>query len=113
MANLPGGASWKLVRLILSLAVVLFGVGEATNISPAKTGHRRRRRHWKASKEGTILAIRLRGGSGATTITQQQQEAHGPLIQGAYDWCVNLGAPSALVAGAVVATDYENMEIWN
>ncbi|KAG7338352.1 hypothetical protein IV203_028600 [Nitzschia inconspicua] len=27
----------------------------------------------------------------------------------AYDWCVNLGAPAALVAGAVVATLYENV----
>ena len=26
-----------------------------------------------------------------------------------YDWCVNLGAPAALVAGAVVATLYENV----
>jgi hypothetical protein len=31
------------------------------------------------------------------------------LIEGAYSWCCNLGAPSALVAGAVVATLYENM----
>jgi hypothetical protein len=28
---------------------------------------------------------------------------------GAYDWCVNLCAPSALVAGAVIATIYENI----
>lgn len=27
----------------------------------------------------------------------------------AYDWCTNLGGPSALVAGAVIATMYENM----
>ncbi|KAL3916835.1 MAG: hypothetical protein SGILL_005000 [Bacillariaceae sp.] len=27
----------------------------------------------------------------------------------AYDWCVNLGAPAALVAGAVIATLYENV----
>lgn len=34
---------------------------------------------------------------------------YGPFIEGAYDWCCNLGAPSALVAGAVIATLYENM----
>lgn len=31
------------------------------------------------------------------------------LIEGAYGWCGDLGAPSALVAGAVVATLYDNM----
>lgn len=34
---------------------------------------------------------------------------YGSLIESAYGWCVNLGAPSALVAGAVVATLYENI----
>jgi len=32
------------------------------------------------------------------------------LISSSYDWCMNLGAPSALVAGAVIATIYENMK---
>jgi hypothetical protein len=31
------------------------------------------------------------------------------IIMGAYDWNMNMGGPSALVAGAVVATLYENM----
>lgn len=31
------------------------------------------------------------------------------LVDDAYGWCCNLGAPSALVAGAVVASIYENM----
>ena len=31
------------------------------------------------------------------------------LVQGAYDWCTNLGAPAALVAGAVIATIYETL----
>lgn len=31
------------------------------------------------------------------------------VISSCYDWCVNLGNPAALVAGAVVATLYENM----
>jgi hypothetical protein len=45
----------------------------------------------------------LRGG-GILTHEQYQE-----FIDGAYGWCCNLGAPSALVAGAVVATLYENM----
>jgi len=44
---------------------------------------------------------RLRGG-GST-------EDYIRFIDGAYEWCCNLGAPSALVAGAVIATLYENM----
>lgn len=31
------------------------------------------------------------------------------LVQSAYEWNINLGAPAALVAGAVVATIYENI----
>jgi hypothetical protein len=31
------------------------------------------------------------------------------LVAGAYGWCFNLGGPSALVAGAVIATLYETM----
>eukprot|EP00977_Amphora_coffeiformis_P018396 scaffold6439_cov167-Amphora_coffeaeformis.AAC.12 len=31
------------------------------------------------------------------------------LATGAYEWCMNLGGPSALVAGAVIATIYENI----
>ncbi len=31
------------------------------------------------------------------------------LVGDAYDWCNNLGAPAALVAGAVIATLYENI----
>ena len=31
------------------------------------------------------------------------------IVVSAYDWCINLGAPSALVAGAVIATIYENI----
>lgn len=30
------------------------------------------------------------------------------LVETAYDWSINLGAPAALVAGAVIATIYEN-----
>jgi hypothetical protein len=29
----------------------------------------------------------------------------------AYDWCINLGAPAALVAGALIATIYENIRV--
>lgn len=45
--------------------------------------------------------IGIRGGSAVVDFAG--------MIEGSYDWCVNLGAPSALVAGAVVATLYENM----
>jgi hypothetical protein len=31
------------------------------------------------------------------------------LVGAAYDWCMNLGGPAALVAGAVIATLYENV----
>eukprot|EP00527_Entomoneis_sp_CCMP2396_P005454 CAMPEP_0198139670 /NCGR_PEP_ID=MMETSP1443-20131203/2932_1 /TAXON_ID=186043 /ORGANISM="Entomoneis sp., Strain CCMP2396" /LENGTH=268 /DNA_ID=CAMNT_0043801869 /DNA_START=249 /DNA_END=1055 /DNA_ORIENTATION=- len=31
------------------------------------------------------------------------------IVVSAYDWCINLGAPSALVAGAVIATIYESI----
>ena len=31
------------------------------------------------------------------------------IVDDAYDWCINLGAPAALVAGAVIATLYENL----
>lgn len=41
----------------------------------------------------------LRGGGGDVS----------EFVGTAYDWCVNLGAPAALVAGAVVATLYENI----
>jgi hypothetical protein len=33
----------------------------------------------------------------------------GETVAAAYGWCINLGAPAALVAGAVVATLYENV----
>ena len=32
------------------------------------------------------------------------------IVEGAYDWCINLGAPSALVAGAVLVTLSETRE---
>ena len=31
------------------------------------------------------------------------------IVTSAYEWCINLGNPSALVAGAVIATIYETM----
>eukprot|EP00977_Amphora_coffeiformis_P007965 scaffold1793_cov173-Amphora_coffeaeformis.AAC.20 len=45
----------------------------------------------------TSTALALRGGEVSEIVTS------------AYDWCTNLGNPSALVAGAVVATMYENI----
>ena len=46
----------------------------------------------------------LRGGAGAGGNVLDIDE----LVGDAYDWCNNLGAPAALVAGAVLATLYEN-----
>ena len=42
-----------------------------------------------------------RGGEGVGEVSE--------LMFSAYEWCTNLGAPAALVAGAVVATIYETM----
>ena len=62
-----------------------------------------------SNKSASVLSTRggsdvllLRGGSNVPDVAD--------LAMGAYDWCGNLGAPSALVAGAVVATLYENMQ---
>ena len=43
----------------------------------------------------------LRGGASCENCNE--------LASSAYDWAINLGAPAALVAGAVVATIYENL----
>ena len=48
--------------------------------------------------QSLTYAIVLRGGSDGSEY-----------IGAAYDWATNLGAPAALVAGAVIATLYENM----
>lgn len=50
-----------------------------------------------SSDTATSTALALRGGEVSEIATS------------AYDWCTNLGNPSALVAGAVVATMYENI----
>ena len=53
--------------------------------------------------------IRGGGGKAAAAVVASSGEA-GEIadnVSSAYDWCVNLGAPSALVAGAVIATMYE------
>ena len=50
------------------------------------------------SAMSTVLG--LRGGVNAEV---------SDIVVSAYDWCINLGAPSALVAGAVIATIYENI----
>lgn len=48
-------------------------------------------------RSAVAVAVLLRGGEVSE------------LAMGAYDWCVNLCSPSALVAGAVIATIYENI----
>lgn len=49
------------------------------------------------AQQGVACLVALRGGEVSELAT------------GAYEWCVNLGGPSALVAGAVIATIYENI----
>ena len=48
------------------------------------------------SSSAMTAATMLRGGEVSELVTE------------AYEWCTNLGAPAALVAGAVIATIYEN-----
>jgi hypothetical protein len=45
---------------------------------------------------------------GAVLVLRGGQVAN--LMESSYGWCMNLGAPAALVAGAVVATVYQNLE---
>lgn len=47
--------------------------------------------------------VNLRGGGGGGN------NAADAFVDDAYDWCINLGAPAALIAGAVLATLYENI----
>jgi hypothetical protein len=61
-----------------------------------------------------VVSATFRGGGGAATRNMALVASGGPggvadIVVSAYDWCINLGNPSALVAGAVVATLYENM----
>lgn len=44
--------------------------------------------------------ISMRGGGGGANVDD--------FVEDAYDWCINLGAPAALIAGAVIGTLYEN-----
>jgi hypothetical protein len=55
---------------------------------------------------GTLGLLVLRGGGNAVSPGVPHIS---DLAMGAYEWCVNLCAPSALVAGAVIATIYENI----
>jgi hypothetical protein len=54
------------------------------------------------SKNVPISLVTLRGGGGGGGGGSELAEL-------AYAWCMNLGQPAALVAGAVVATIYENI----
>lgn len=54
----------------------------------------------KMSATTKSAVLSLRGGVNAEV---------SDIVVSAYDWCINLGAPSALVAGAVIATIYENI----
>jgi hypothetical protein len=52
----------------------------------------------------------LRGGGGDDDpiVAPLLVDTTRALVEGACGWCVNLGAPPALIAGAAVATLYEN-----
>lgn len=52
---------------------------------------------------GNVAAATAAASSSSAASTTNE------LVAMAYDWCINLGAPAALVAGATVATLYENV----
>ena len=59
---------------------------------------------------GMGVVAMLRGGSAESFVDSVPETVDiEHLIDDAYSWCCSLGAPSALVAAAVVATIYENM----
>jgi hypothetical protein len=60
----------------------------------------------KLTRDLRILDV-PRGGSAGNPITPSVDWEH--IVDDAYGWCCSLGAPSALVAAAVVATIYENI----
>lgn len=65
--------------------------------------------HHDKSNDVELIA-KLRGGSSGSFVDSVPESVDiEHLIDDAYSWCCSLGAPSALVAAAVVATIYENM----
>lgn len=60
-----------------------------------------------SNKSNDVAVVVPRGGSVVDVVPDTVDIEH--LIDDAYSWCCSLGAPSALVAAAVVATIYENM----
>jgi hypothetical protein len=88
------------------------GSEEGADDDSTMAKNHRRSRHLLAS------TVRLRGGGGAeildcaaasSSMAPLTAADYGSIIDGASDWLNNLGSPSALVAGAVVATLYENI----
>ena len=55
----------------------------------------------RGTRTSTTVSLSLRGGSDSVDASQ--------LVDQAYGWATNLGAPAALVAGAVIATLYETL----
>ena len=76
----------------------------AKNVSPHTIAALTRRNDTSCGAD--IIAV-PRGGSIVDVVPETVDIGH--LIDDAYLWCCSLGAPSALVAAAVVATIYENM----
>jgi hypothetical protein len=83
--------------------------------SPSAMNHVAWTRATTARLRGGAASDILLDGAAASTASTLAEAAiltaadYGSIIEGASNWLNNLGAPSALVAGAVVATLYENI----
>jgi hypothetical protein len=63
----------------------------------------------KVNRSNKFIEVPRGGGAESMIDSIPESVDLGHLIEDAYAWCCSLGAPSALVAAAVVATIYENM----
>jgi hypothetical protein len=91
--------------LVLSLwtVPVVAATAAARSFRPPFVLHRKRSPSTSLTGTSTNnpLSLSLRGGSADVDTAQ--------LVEQAYGWATNLGAPAALVAGAVIATLYETL----
>ncbi|CAB9514563.1 expressed unknown protein [Seminavis robusta] len=94
-------SSITLLALALSLAVSIGTAKEPRSLHvPRSASLHKTPKHsrFHPATSSSITAVSVPRGGGADQFVDQ-----------AYDWATNLGAPAALVAGAVIATLYENM----
>jgi len=78
-----------LIELVASAAFVPTRMGRSLN----------------SATSASVVVERLRGGGPQDAdLSASSIELSGGLVDEAVDWCNNLGAPAALVAGAVIAT---------